>query len=306
MSLITKYRPIQWDEVIGNKPLVKSRVTVLRRRDSHAFLLTGSSGCGKTTIARLAAKEVGAREVIEIDAATNNGVEEMRALAESTNYQPLIGIARCIIIDECQAITTPALRALIKSVEKPAPWLYWFFCTTEPGKVPAQIKTRCTSYQVSELPSNQIVAELLRPVCVSERRETSDRILFLCADLAEGSPRKSLALLAQVIDCQDYDEAKAIISQAEIEDSPVIQLARMLVKRAKWSAVCNVLRDLTNENPEGIRKVLETYLTKTILNTTNEASAKDLALLLGMLTTPMYGNSIAPIVVVTSKWILGK
>jgi DNA polymerase III gamma/tau subunit len=305
IPLISRYRPQTWDEVVGNKALIASLVPLLERGDSHAFLLTGASGCGKTTIARLCAMELNAGEVIEIDAATNNGVDDMRDLINSTNYQSLKGGARIIIIDEAQSITAQAWRALLKSVEEPPDWLYWIFCTTEPGKVPAQIKTRCTTYQVSELSFSQIVTELLRPVCISERREVSDQILFLCADMAEGSPRKALALLAQVIDCQDFAEARAIIQHAEIEDSPTIQLARMLVKRgARWSEVCGILNDLTNENPEGIRKTLESYITKVILNSISESVAQDLTPLLNMLTIPIYGNNIAPIVVISSRWIL--
>ena len=306
MTLITKYRPQNWGEVIGNKELITSLVPLLKRGDSHAFIFTGPSGCGKTTIARLCAMELGAGEVIEIDAATNNGVEEVRELVNSNNYQPLKGGARVITIDECQAITTQAWRALLKSVEEPPPWLYWVFCTTEPNKVPAQIKTRCTMYEVETITPFKLIWELLQPVCVSERKKVDDNILKLCADLADGSPRKALSLLAQVIDCDTYEEAAATLHQNNDEDSPVIQLARMLIRRSPWNEARIVLNQLREENPETIRRILEAYITKVIIESTNLSVIRELTSLLEMLTTPIYDNHIAPIVVITSKRLLGE
>jgi DNA polymerase III gamma/tau subunit len=305
MSLITRYRPQTWDEMVGNKALIASLIPLLKRGDSHAFLLTGASGCGKTTIARLCAMELNAGEVIEIDAATNNGVDDMRDLINSTNYQPLKGGARVIIIDEAQSITAQAWRALLKSVEEPPHWLYWIFCTTEPHKVPAQIKTRCSIYEVESISADHIVTELLIPVCRKEGKEIEDtRILYLCADLSEGSPRRALSWLAQVIDCRTYDEASNSIYRVANEDSLTITLARMLLNHDSWGQICNVLRQLQGENPEGIRRVLEAYITKVILNNSSPGVSKTLTPLLDMLTTPIYDNSIAPIVVIASRWIL--
>lgn len=304
--LIVKYRPRNWNEVVGNNALINSLVPMLRRRDSHAFLFTGASGCGKTTLARLCAAELGAGEVVEINAATNNGVDDMRDLIDSTNYQPLRGGTRVIIIDEAQAITVQAWRAMLKSVEEPPAWLYWIFCTTEPGKVPAQIKTRCCIYEVEQLHRRKLLTELLVPICVSEHKQPHGDALSLCADLAEGSPRKALSLLAQIIDCETYEEAAATLRRGDDqEDSPTIQLARMLVNRGSWGPTRNVLNQLHGENPETIRHILEAYVTKVILNNGDTDTTKSLTPLLAMLTSPIYGNSIAPIVVIASKWILG-
>jgi len=304
-SLIIRHRPRNWDEVIGNNALINSLVPMLRRGDSHAFLFTGPSGCGKTTIARLCAAELEAGEVIEIDAATNNGVDDMRDLVERTNYQPLTGGARVIIIDECQAITAQAWRVMLKSVEEPPNWLYWVFCTTEINKVPSQIKTRCAIYEVSRLSATTILRDLLVPVCVSEKKEPTPDTLRLCADFAEGSPRKALSLLAQVIDCKTAEEAVATISKESLqEDSLIIRLARELINRKPWSVIRRILLEMQNENPETVRRVLEAYMTKVLLNTQDTNDIKKLTSLLDMLTTPIYDNSIAPIVVIASKWTL--
>jgi len=305
-SLIVKYRPTNWDEVIGNDALVMSLVPLLQSGTSHAFLLTGKTECGKTTIARLSANQLKAQEIIEIDAATNNGIDDMRHLIEQNNYRPMHGPTRCIIIDECQAITTQAWKALLKSVEEPPPWLYWFFCTTEISKVPSNIKSRCSIYQVSTLRADTLVTRLLRPVCVSERKQPDDKILFLCADHAEGSPRRALVNLAQVIDCRDYKTAVETLVKEEVEDSSVIGLTRLLVKQAPWNEVRHALRQLTDENPETIRRIIESYITKVILDDSVGTTTKSLTPLLEYVSTPITSNSLAPIILIASKWTLGK
>jgi DNA polymerase III gamma/tau subunit len=306
MSLITSYRPRTWDELIGNDALVMSLVPILQNGTSHAFLLTGNTGCGKTTIARLSAQELKAQEVTEIDAATNNGIDDMRHLVEQSNYRPMHGDTRCIIIDECQAITAQAWKSLLKSVEEPPPWLYWFFCTTEIGKVPANIKSRCSIYQVSTLRADDLVTRLLRPVCVSEGKDPPDKILYLCADRAEGSPRRALVNLAQVLDFQDYKLALETLVREEIEDSPVIGLTRLLVKQAPWNEVRHALRQLTDENPETVRRIIESYVTKVILDDNVGTTARSLTPLLEYVSTPINSNSLGPIIAIASKWVLGK
>lgn len=305
MSLITKYRPKTWDEVVGNDALIISLVPLLKSRTSHAFLLCGNTGCGKTTIARLSAQELGAQEITEIDAATHNGVDDMRHLIELTNYRPMIGDARCIIIDEAQAITIQAWRALLKSVEEPPEWLYWLFCTTEPGKVPSSIKNRCAIYQVSTLRADTIVNKILRPVCSGERKDPSTKILNLCADQAEGSPRRALANLAQVIDCRDYELAVETLVKEEIAEGPVIVLARLLVREAPWNEVRNCLRQLTDETPETIRRIIEGYVSKVILEDSVGKTAQSLTPLLDYVSNPITGTSLAPIIAIASKWTLG-
>jgi len=306
MSLITRYRPKTWDEVIGNDALIISLLPILKNGTSHAFLLTGDTGCGKTTIARLAAQELKTLEIIEIDAATNNGIDDMRQLIDQNNYLPMWGTTKCIIVDECQALTTQAWKSLLKSVEEPPPWLYWFFCTTEIGKVPANIKSRCSIYQVSTLRADDLVNKLLRPVCVSERKNTIDQILYMCADWADGSPRRALSNLAQVIDAPDFKTAVETLVKEEITDGPVISLTRLLVKQASWREVRHALRQLTDENPETIRRIIESYVTKVILDDNTGETAKSLTPLLEYVSTPITSNSLAPIILIASKWILGK
>jgi len=157
---------------------------------------------------------------------------------------------------------------------------------------------------VVQLPAHKIMSELLVPVCESEQKNPEHKILRLCADLAEGSSRKALSLLAQVIDCKSLEEAEEILRRGEDQDNPIIDLANSLVNRRSWSVICNHLRNLTDENPETIRRIVEAYVTKIILNSASPGVATTLTPLLELFTIPTYGNNIAPIIVAASKWIL--
>lgn len=302
MSLITRHRPKHWDEVIGNNALINSILSALHLGDSRAFLLYGNTGCGKTTIARLSAKEVGTEDenIIEIDAATENGVEDMRKLTALLNYKPLRGTTRSIIIDECQAITTQAWKALLKSIEEPPEGTYWFLCTTEPVKVPSNIMSRCTQYQVSTLTRAQL-HKLLSSICELENKEVSSEVISLCASEAKGSPRCAISFLAQV-DGLSLEEAKEIIRQETGEENDIYALADFLVnKKPDWSRTRLLLRRVEHQNPETVRRVIEAYLVKVLLDTPDADRAFYLLALLEDFSKPINTNSIAPIILAATR-----
>jgi DNA polymerase III gamma/tau subunit len=305
MSLITRYRPKSWSELIGNDALVDSFVPALRARTSHAYLISGPSGCGKTTIARLAAQELKAEDnTLEIDAATHNGVEDMRELADSLNYKPMRGGYRCIIIDECQAITAQAWRALLKSVEEPPDWCFWFFCTTELNKVPINLRNRCLSYQVRPLTNNQL-RKLLETVRQTEGVNINEAVINLCVTEAEGSPRRALTFLAQMSEQTTIEEARELIRNEPAEPDAIIQLARLLFERANWRRVRPVLESLKDENPETVRRIIEAYFTKVVLGNENENVVGNMVYLLDLFSQPIYNTtSMATIVRMVARWTL--
>ena len=232
MSLLIKHRPKNWEELIGNDALVYSLQNSLWQGSIHAFLFSGPSGCGKTTIARLAAWELKVEDqnIMEIDAATHNGIDDMRQLIELLHYKPLSGTSKVVIVDECQAITAQAWKALLKSIEEPPEGVYWFFCTTELAKVPISIKNRCLSYQVRPLTFNQLNG-LLTKINILENKLVDKEILRLCVDEAEGSLRRTLGYLAQMSEDTELDEAHELIRQEKQEPENIIVLARYLVER---------------------------------------------------------------------------
>jgi DNA polymerase III gamma/tau subunit len=305
MTLITHYRPKNWDELIGNDALVNSIRTTLIERNSQAYLISGPSGCGKTTIARLASQDLHAEDenIIDVNAAVYNGVDDMRELIETINYKPLRGTAKCIIVDECQAITAQAWRALFKSVEEPPSWVFWFFCTTELNKVPVSIKNRCSLYQVSLLKFSELKG-LVNTVALQESKLIQPEVLALCASRAEGSPRRALANLAQISEKHTLEEARELLCSEGDEPDSIIQFTRALIERVNWRAMQPMLKRLKDENPETIRRIVEAYVTKVILDSDGEFVARGLVPLLTLFAEPITGTSLAPIVRAAALWIL--
>jgi DNA polymerase-3 subunit gamma/tau len=304
--LISRYRPEKWDEVIGNEDCVTSLRKVLAENSSHAFLFTGPSGVGKTTLARLAAKQLGTvpDNLIEVDAATHNGIDEMRELTETLKYRPLGNSnIKSLVIDEAHAITRQAWQSLLKIVEEPPSWAYWFFCTTDITRVPETIRTRCSVYNLKSLNLRQLLT-LLEWILMCEQRKLDETILDLCVKEARGSPRRAIAYLGQVINCQSREEAASAIGQLPEEADLPVALARALVKGTKWAEVQSILSDLKDDNPEGIRKIVLDYITKVILDSKDANLVRDYLPILDEFAQPInYSDGIAPIVLASARCV---
>jgi DNA polymerase III subunit gamma/tau len=301
---IIRYRPTKWDEVIGNEETVRSLRKVLDENSSHAFLFTGPSGTGKTTLARLAAKEVGTTDanIVEIDAATYNGIDEMRGITEQLIYRPLgVSNIKSVIMDECHALTRQAWQSLLKMVEEPPTGVYWFFCTTDVTRVPETIQTRCSVYTLYNLNLRQLTV-LLTWVLNCEDRKLDPSIIDLCVKEALGSPRRALSHLGQTINCTSREEAYASLGRISDEADQPVALARALVNGAKWPVIQAILIDLRDENPEKIRKVVLSYVTKVILDNKDESTLWSYLPLLDEFSQPInYSDGISPIVLACTR-----
>ncbi len=268
-DLHTKYRPSTFDDVVGQDAVVASLKKVLAKDTSHAFIFTGPSGTGKTTLARIIAHEVGCtkQNLVEVDAATHTGVEAMREVTSTLIYSGLGQTAtKVVIIDEAHMLSPAAWNSMLKHIEEPPAHVYWCICTTNPGKIPATIKTRCNSYDLSEVGKDELVS-LLERVRQEEELETDDEILDLIAKKAEGSPRRALTALSQVAHCSARKEAAAILKDFG-EEPEIIALCRALSKGVSWKEAMELLRNI-KEHPEGIRIVVCNYFQKVALSGAN-------------------------------------
>jgi len=217
-----KYRPLTFDQVIGQKAVVQTlKNAITLNRIGHAYLFSGMRGVGKTTVARILAKALNcesgptpnpcnkcqfcmainedrAVDVLEIDGASNRGIDEVRSLREGIQYRPIQSRYRVIIIDEVHMLTNEAFNALLKTLEEPPPHTVFIFATTEFHKVPATILSRCQHFEFRRI-SNQEIINHLKFIANEEGIKISPFSINLIAQKAEGSLRDAQSLLDQVV-----------------------------------------------------------------------------------------------------------
>lgn len=224
-SLYRKYRPTQFEDVIGQETIVKSlENSIIKNKISHAYLFTGPRGTGKTTMAKLMAKSINCADedkvicgqcesckqadagshpdIVEIDAASNNGVEEIRTLIERVKFTPIIGDYKVYIIDEVHMLSQGAFNALLKTLEEPPSHVVFILATTEIHKVLPTIISRCQRYDFSRIDSDSI-SKRLDKIVESENREIEKGASSVIASLSGGGMRNALTILEQALILND-------------------------------------------------------------------------------------------------------
>ena len=219
-----KYRPQSFAEVV-NQEHVKTTLenAIAQNRIAHGYIFSGQRGTGKTTVARILARclncvngptnkpcgvcascrEIaagGSPDVIEIDAASNRGINEMRELRENVRYQPVRDRYKVFIVDEAHQITNEAFNALLKTIEEPPAWVVFVLCTTEAHKIPATIASRCQHFSFRSVDFEELVARMAW-ICEQEGIHADAEALSVLAQAGEGSVRDSLSALDQAIAC---------------------------------------------------------------------------------------------------------
>lgn len=202
-SFGVKYRPTQFDTVVGQESVVKIlKQQLLTKSFKNAYIFSGASGSGKTTCARIFANEINNHQgnPIEIDAASNNGVDNVRQISDSASARALDSEYKIYIIDECHVLTNQAWNAFLKTIEETPKYTIFIFCTTDPQKIPDTIKNRCMRFNFTRIPAYQIKSRL-EYVCQQEGftnyLDACDYISRIC----KGEMRNALSLLET---CADY------------------------------------------------------------------------------------------------------
>ncbi|MBN8535712.1 MAG: DNA polymerase III subunit gamma/tau [Deltaproteobacteria bacterium] len=231
-----KWRPQSFQEVVGQSHITQTLINALKNgRIPHAILFTGPRGTGKTTSARILAKALrcpqaqdfipcnhcsscleiadsSSVDVIEIDGASNNGVDSIRDLRETVGYMPSSGSYKVYIIDEVHMLSTSAFNALLKTLEEPPPHIVFIMATTEVHKIPQTILSRCQRFDFRRISIKQI-AEHLKFICSQDKITTDDDALWLIAKQADGSMRDSQSLLDQVITFANGPLSKKLVQE---------------------------------------------------------------------------------------------
>ena len=267
LVLARKYRPVNFAHLRGQDFMVTTLVNAIKlSRVAHAFLLTGIRGGGKTTTARIIARTLNCSnpniegglilpcgvcnnclsslsdkhpDIIELDAASRTGVDDMREIIENSSYSPLMGKYKIYIIDEVHMLSTSAFNALLKTLEEPPSHVKFIFATTELRKIPITILSRCQKFELRRL-NNQELVEHLQDILIKEEIKAEIEALELIALHAEGSVRDSLSLLDLII--ANADNKEITLSQVKNllgigDNSQLIQLLEAIISGDSKAAI---------------------------------------------------------------------
>ena len=260
--LARRYRPQQFQEVVGQEPVARALINALEsNRVAHAYLFTGARGVGKTSTARILAKALNCVkgptptpcdqcercrsiasgedvDVLEIDGASNRGIDEIREIRQNVQYRPSRARYKIYIIDEVHMLTKDAFNALLKTLEEPPSHVKFIFATTEAQKIPLTILSRCQRFDFAGIGTPRIV-ERLRQVVADEKMQADDEALELIARRAGGSMRDAQSLLDQLLAFGDErltgDHVYRLLGTAHVDR--VVDLAKVILERDSKTAL---------------------------------------------------------------------
>jgi len=238
-ALYRKYRPQTFNDIVGQNHIVSVLKNAIDKNQiSHAYLFYGSRGTGKTSIAKIFANEVNGNEIyqkenvdiIEIDAASNNGVDEVRDIKEAIKFLPTEGKYKVYIVDEVHMLTTAAFNALLKTLEEPPAHVIFILATTEIHKIPATILSRCQRFEFKNLSQEQLM-DRLRYIVKEENLVIEDEAIEKIATLAKGGLRDAISILDQVSNYSEEITLDHILEvTSSISEDDILEFYRSLLQ----------------------------------------------------------------------------
>ena len=318
-ALYRRFRPLTFDGIVGQEHITRTlKNQVIANRVGHAYLFTGCRGCGKTSSAKVLARAVNClhpkdgepcneceickaaldgslTDIVEMDAASNNGVDDIRAIRDEVNFLPTIAKYRVYIIDEVHMLSPGAFNALLKTLEEPPKHVKFILATTEPQKLPATILSRCQRFDFKKIPEDKIV-ENLKYVCNESNIKYTEGALNLIAELSEGAMRDALSILERcaqdgensieenkIKEIVGIPETKYIMNIAEkivnCDSAGALEVTQEVIKSGK--DVTNLLWEMI----KFFRDLMLLKTTKEISNIYSEDDVKEMKSLCGKVQT---------------------
>ncbi len=305
-ALYRKFRPLTFDGIVGQEHITRTlKNQVMSNRVGHAYLFTGCRGCGKTSSAKVLARAVNClhpkngepcneceickaaldgslTDIVEMDAASNNGVDDIRAIRDEVNFLPTVAKYRVYIIDEVHMLSPGAFNALLKTLEEPPKHVKFILATTEPQKLPATILSRCQRFDFKKIPQDKIV-ENLKHVCDESKINYTEGALNLIAELSEGAMRDALSILERCAqDGENSIEEEKIKEIVGIPETKyIMNIAEKIIDFDSKNALISTQeiidsgKDVTNLLWELIKFFRDLMLLKTTKNISNVYSKED-------------------------------
>ncbi len=299
-----RWRPQVFADLVGQEHISRTLSNAIRAdRVAHAFLFTGLRGVGKTTAARILAKALNCErgpnaepcnecsscreitegrsvDVLEIDGASNTGVDDVREIIDNVRYQPAGGRHKIYIIDEVHMLSNSAFNALLKTLEEPPPHVKFVFATTDPQKLPATVQSRCQRYDFRRIPL-ALVVERLRAIADDQKLKISDKVLFTLAREGEGSMRDAQSLFDQIAAGADgaVADEEALLALGVADRSAVFDIAAAIIagEPARVVEVLDSLHRLGCDMRRLTRDLLEHFRDLTVAHVSKGALLPELA-----------------------------
>lgn len=265
-ALYRKFRPLKFEDMVGQEAITKTlKNQIIAGRVGHAYLLNGGRGTGKTTTAKILARAVNClnpqdgepcneceickaalsgalTDIVEMDAASNNSVDDIRAIRDEVNFLPTLAKYRVYIIDEVHMLSTGAFNALLKTLEEPPAHVKFILATTEPQKLPATILSRCQRFDFKKI-SNDNISKRLQYVCDESKIEITKEALKIISILSEGAMRDALSILERCL-----QEGNSKIDEDLVKD---------LVGIPKLTFISQILKAIVEYNVENVIQATE-------------------------------------------------
>lgn len=250
-SLAVRYRPKTLEEICSQKSVIKILNKQLQTNQiKNCYMFVGPSGTGKTTTCRAFANAVnkGIGEPIEIDAASNSGVDNVRTIIKNAQERAIDGKYKIFIVDECHALSNQAWQAFLKCIEEPPAYTIFMFCTTDPQKVPATIVNRVMKFNLTKIEMSVIINRLIY-ICEQEGLQYSPEALEFIAKLADGGMRDAIANLEKVIDYGDITIENVLQCLGSFSYETFFKLVNAIID-GQEDLVISLIEDIYNQGSD--------------------------------------------------------